>query len=230
MPILRLYQGIGYVGAGEPLVLLAQRPIRRWDAAWKSAEDRLLGGLIALLLLPLLMLIALAIKLDGPGPVLFKQRRHRLDNDEFEIYKFRTMKWQAAALPEGLRQTSRRDARVTRVGRLLRASSLDELPQLLNVLQGDMSLVGPRPHATDMRTSDRLGSDIVAAYAHRHRVKPGITGWAQVHGSRGATDTADQLQRRVELDLYYIEHWSLWLDLKILVLTFGTVLKGTNAY
>jgi lipopolysaccharide/colanic/teichoic acid biosynthesis glycosyltransferase len=116
------------------------------------------------------------------------------------------------------------------VGRFLRASSLDELPQLFNVLRGQMSLVGPRPHATDMRTEDRLGVEIAPDYAHRHRVKPGITGWAQVNGARGATDTTDQLQRRIDLDLDYIAHWSLWFDFKILLLTVRTVLGARNAF
>ena len=131
---------------------------------------------------------------------------------------------------EGLRQTARHDDRITRVGRILRAMSLDELPQLFNVLRGEMSLVGPRPHAVNMRTEDRLGAEITDQYAHRHRVKPGITGWAQINGARGATDTTAQLTRRVELDLYYIEHWSLLLDLKILALTLPSVLKRTNAF
>lgn len=213
-----------------PAGLLAERPIERWNGVVKAAEDRLLGGLLTLLLLPLLAVIALAIRLDSPGPVLFRQRRHALNNDEFDIFKFRSMRWDAPAEGDALTQTTRGDARITRVGRVLRASSLDELPQLFNVMQGSMSLVGPRPHATQMRTEQRLGCEITAQYAHRHRVKPGITGWAQVNGARGATDTTAQLQRRVELDLHYIEHWSLWLDLKILALTWRAVVRRTNAF
>ena len=224
------YPTIDYVGDNVPVGLLADRPIKRWDAFFKATEDFVIGTILTLLLLPVLALIALAIKIDSPGPVLFKQRRHALDNHEFDIYKFRSMRWNPAAANEGLQQTHRQDARITRLGRFLRSSSLDELPQLFNVLRGDMSLVGPRPHATNMRTEDRLGPDITAYYAHRHRVKPGITGWAQVNGARGATDTTGQLQRRVELDLHYITHWSLLLDLKILVLTARVVLKRTNAY
>ena len=224
------YRTIGYVGDNVPVNLLADRPIKRWDAVVKGAEDYLIGGVLTLLLLPLLAVIALAIKLDSPGPAIFKQRRHAFNNHEFDIYKFRTMHWNPAAATEILRQTSRDDDRVTRVGRFLRASSLDELPQLFNVLKGDMSLVGPRPHAVNMRTEDRLCHEITGLYAHRHRVKPGITGWSQVNGSRGAVDTTAQLHRRVDLDLSYIETWSLLLDLKILVLTCREVLKRTNAY
>jgi exopolysaccharide biosynthesis polyprenyl glycosylphosphotransferase len=218
------------VGDNVPVNLLADRPIKRWDAVIKEAEDYVIGGVVTLLLLPVLALVAVAIKLDNPGPVIFKQRRHAFNNHEFDIYKFRTMRWNPTAATENLRQTCRNDDRITRVGRFLRASSLDELPQLINVLKGDMSLVGPRPHAVNMRTEDRLGHEITSLYAHRHRVKPGITGWSQVNGSRGAVDTTAQLHRRVALDLHYIENWSLLLDLKILVLTCREVIKRTNAY
>jgi exopolysaccharide biosynthesis polyprenyl glycosylphosphotransferase len=210
--------------------LMCDRPIKRWDAVVKAGEDFLLGGLLTLALLPVLALIALAIKLNSPGPVLFRQRRHAMNNREFDIYKFRTMRWGPAELDDALQQTTRNDERITRLGRFLRASSLDELPQLFNVLQGHMSLVGPRPHATNMRTEDRLGGEITDRYAHRHRVKPGITGWAQVNGARGATDTEAQLCHRVALDLHYIDNWSLLLDLKILALTLVVVLKRTNAF
>lgn len=225
-------QVINYVGDKLPVTLLADRPIRRWDAVIKSLEDLLLGGLITLLLSPFLALVALAVKLDSPGPVIFKQRRHASNNREFFIYKFRTMRWEpeSGAGAGVIRQTMRDDDRITRLGRFLRKTSIDELPQLFNVLRGEMSLVGPRPHAVNMRTEAQLGHEIVDTYAHRHRVKPGITGWSQVNGSRGATDTAEQLRRRVELDLYYVENWSPYLDLKILVMTFITVVLGRNAY
>jgi lipopolysaccharide/colanic/teichoic acid biosynthesis glycosyltransferase len=219
-----------YVGAGDRVAvhLVADRPISPGGAAAKRAEDLLVGGLLTLLLLPLLALIALAIRLDSAGPVLFRQRRHGLDNAEFDILKFRTMRHGPAAA--ALQQTTRDDPRVTRVGRWLRAFSLDELPQLFNVVAGSMSLVGPRPHATQMRTANLLGSEITADYVQRHRVKPGITGWAQVHGARGATEHAAQLQRRVDLDLHYIAHWSIALDLWILLLTARVVAQRTNAF
>jgi Undecaprenyl-phosphate glucose phosphotransferase len=220
---------IGYLANSVPVSLLADRPIQRWDAVVKGAEDLIIGGIITISLLPVLALIALAIRLDGPGPIIFKQRRHALNNREFDVYKFRTMRWSDPVI-DSLRQTSRNDSRITRIGRLLRSSSLDELPQLFNVLKGEMSLVGPRPHAVDMRTEERLGHEITDMYAHRHRVKPGITGWSQVNGARGATDTTAQLQRRVELDLHYIANWSLLLDLRILALTARVVIGRTNAY
>ncbi len=221
---------VDYVGDGIPVTVLADRPIRRSNALIKSAEDLLLGLFITVLLLPVLAIIAVAIRLDSAGPVIFRQRRHACNNREFDVYKFRTMSWAGVAAPGELKQTSRNDSRITRIGRFLRASSLDELPQLFNVLQGDMSLVGPRPHAVNMRTENQLGGEISQSYAHRHRVKPGMTGWSQVNGSRGATDTTDQLRRRVTLDLRYVDNWSLGLDLKILAMTIPEVLKRTNAY
>jgi exopolysaccharide biosynthesis polyprenyl glycosylphosphotransferase len=210
--------------------LLVDRPLRGWAAVIKRLEDLLLGSMLFLLLLPLLKLISMAIRLDTPGPVLFRQRRLGRNNREFEVLKFRTMRWHPQPSPCSLEQTSRGDLRITRVGRWLRRTSLDELPQLWNVLRGDMSLVGPRPHAVDMRTEDLLGHEIVQEYPHRHRVRPGITGWAQVHGSRGATETADQVRRRVELDLYYAENCSVLLDIGILLRTLIIVIRGKNAF
>lgn len=218
------------IGHGVPVWVLAERPIPPRAALLKSAADLALAATLLVLLAPLMVLIAVAIRIDSPGPVLFRQRRHAIDNREFRIWKFRTMRWHAAGTGECLQQTLRGDPRVTRLGGLLRASSLDELPQLFNVLAGQMSLVGPRPHAVDMRTENRLGQEINGRYAHRHRVKPGITGWAQINGARGATDTSEQLCRRIELDLFYIDHWSVWLDLKILLLTVREVLRRDNAY
>jgi len=221
---------VARVGDWLPVTVLTDRPIRRWSAVFKSGSDFVLASLILLLLLPLLGAIALAIRLDSPGPILFTQRRHGLNNSEFDIYKFRTMRSAPAAATAALQQTVRGDSRITRVGRFLRKWSLDELPQVFNVLQGTMALVGPRPHAVNMRTEQRLGHEITDTYPHRHRVKPGITGWSQINGARGATHTVAQLQRRVELDLFYVDHWSPLLDLKILTLTFREVLRATNAY
>jgi Undecaprenyl-phosphate glucose phosphotransferase len=212
------------------VTVLADRPLRRWDRVVKTVEDYVLASIATLLLLPVLGLIALAVKLDSPGPVLFRQPRHGWNNSQFNVFKFRTMRFEPAKTGGALKQTARDDERITRLGRFLRRSSLDELPQLLNVLRGEMSLVGPRPHAVNMQTEERYGHEIIDEYAHRHRMKPGITGWAQVHGYRGATDTVDQLRLRVEHDLYYIENWSLALDLKIMVLTVSNVLVGKNAY
>lgn len=215
---------------GLTMEWLEYRPIDVRGAVFKTAMDRGLGLLLALLALPLCLAAAAAIKLETPGPLLYRQRRHAVDNRIFHIYKFRTMAWQPAAQAVSFEQTQRNDHRITRVGRWLRASSIDELPQLLNVLRGEMSLVGPRPLAVDMRTEGLLGPEITADYAHRHRVKPGMTGWAQVHGARGATATREELAERVRLDLEYIDKWTPWLDLQILLMTIRVVLKGTNAF
>ena len=217
--------------AGVPLYVITRRPHDRWGVLAKTLEDRVFALLFLLLVSPALALVALAIRLDSPGPVIFRQARHGLNGTEFEVYKFRTMVWQGARAGAGEVQTRRDDQRVTRVGAFLRRTSLDELPQLLNVLRGTMSLVGPRPHPVSMRTEQRLGDEIIAEYAHRHRVKPGITGWAQVNGFRGATDTVEKLRRRVELDIYYIENWSLPFDLLILASTvFSVLFKRNNAF
>jgi lipopolysaccharide/colanic/teichoic acid biosynthesis glycosyltransferase len=193
--------------------------------------DKVLSALLLISILPLMVIIAVTIRLDSPGPVFFRQRRLGLNNVEFEIFKFRTMASTGADASDGRWQTRRQDARVTRVGHFLRRSSLDELPQLFNVLRGEMSLVGPRPHPIRMRTENRLGSEIVPDYPHRHRVKPGMTGWAQINGYRGATQTVDQIKRRVEYDIFYIENWSILFDLKILALTPITMIfNNENAF
>ena len=205
--------------AGPLELELLRRPLRGWAALVKSIEDRAIALALMPLALPLMGLIALAIRLDSKGPALFRQNRHGRDNAEFRIFKFRTMEWRGEAVAAGARQTRRNDARVTRVGRILRAASLDELPQLFNVLRGEMSIVGPRPHPVAMRTENRLGHEIAPDYAQRHRVRPGLTGLAQINGSRGAMETAGQLHYRVEQDLRYIDNWSLSMDLGILALT-----------
>jgi Undecaprenyl-phosphate glucose phosphotransferase len=212
-----------------PMMQLFERPISGWSYVLKSMEDRTLAAGILLFLSPLLLLVALAIKLDSPGPVFFRQKRYGFNQDLFNCWKFRTMhQHRTDANAETL--TRRNDDRVTRVGRILRRTSIDELPQLINVIKGDMSLVGPRPHATSAKAAGRLYEEAVEVYAARHRVKPGITGWAQVNGWRGETDTLEKIERRVEYDLFYIENWSLALDLKILLRTALVVVGDREAY
>jgi Undecaprenyl-phosphate glucose phosphotransferase len=211
--------------AGVPMAKVGARPLAGARAFLKAAEDRVLAALILLPLLPLLAAIAVAIKLDSKGPVLFRQQRYGFDNRPFTCFKFRSMVARPAEAE--VRQATRDDPRVTRVGRFLRRTSLDELPQLFNVINGTMSLVGPRPHAV---SHHHYYARLVDDYRCRHRMKPGITGWAQINGCRGETATVDMMRKRVVHDLWYIDHWSLWLDLKILARTPLACLKGTNAY
>ena len=216
--------------AGDLAKLLAEGPPLPWAMRAKDAADRTVAAIALLLLTPLLLLIAIAVRLDSPGPVLFSQHRHGRGGREFAIYKFRTM-YSGQADRDGRVQTKRGDCRVTRTGDFLRRTSLDELPQLWNVLNGTMSLVGPRPHPIGMRTEGLLGQEIAADYPERHRVKPGITGLAQINGNRGATETVEQLRARVADDLRYIETWSLLGDLRILLLTpIRLVLHRGNAF
>lgn len=189
----------------------------------KRLQDMVLasGGLI--LLSPLLLLIGLLVRFDSPGPAMFRQRRHGFNQEEIVVWKFRTMR-HADADATASRQVTADDDRITRIGRFLRATSLDELPQLLNVLRGEMSLVGPRPHAIGMKTGEIESARLVADYAHRHRIKPGMTGWAAIKGSRGPMHTAPEVRRRVQLDIDYIEHQSFWLDLWIIAVTIPVLL------
>jgi Undecaprenyl-phosphate glucose phosphotransferase len=214
---------------GCPAIRITDCPISGERYIIKVAEDKIIGFLSLCLLSPLLAAIAIMIKLTSPGPVLFRQPRHGYNNRVFEVLKFRTMSVDKGDLT-GARQAQRNDSRVTKLGRFLRRTSLDELPQLFNVLRGEMSLVGPRPLPIGMRTQDLLCHEVVQRYAHRHRVRPGITGWAQICGCRGATDFPVQLRKRVELDLFYIENWSLLFDLKILLLTGFRILNSKNAF
>jgi putative colanic acid biosynthesis UDP-glucose lipid carrier transferase len=198
------------------------------DGAWslvKRAEDIVLSSIILLLIAVPLVLIAIAIKLTSPGPVLFRQRRYGLDGRPIEVWKFRSMTVQENGAE--VRQATRNDARVTPLGSFLRRTSLDELPQFFNVLRGEMSIVGPRPHAVAHNEQYRKQ---VSGYMLRHKVKPGITGWAQINGWRGETDTLDKMRKRVEFDLEYIEHWSIWLDLKIILLTLFKGFLNKNAF
>jgi Undecaprenyl-phosphate glucose phosphotransferase len=212
-----------------PMLTLFERPISGLDAFIKLLEDKILTILILAMIWPVLGIVALAIKLDSPGPVFFRQPREGFNNKPFRVYKFRSM-YSDQSQFSAIQQASRVDPRVTPVGRFLRRSSIDELPQLFNVMTGDMSLVGPRPHAASTRAGGRLFSDVVASYAARHKVKPGITGWAQVCGWRGETDTEDKLIKRLEHDLHYIENWSLLFDFYILFRTIGSVLLPKNAF
>lgn len=210
---------------GLPTISIFDSPM---DGAWsvvKRLEDILLTSLILLLIAVPLLLIALAIKLTSTGPVLFRQRRYGLDGRPIMVWKFRSMTVQENG--DVVRQATRNDARITPLGGFLRRTSLDELPQFFNVLRGDMSIVGPRPHAVAHNEQYRKQ---VNGYMLRHKVKPGITGWAQVNGWRGETDTLDKMRKRVEFDLQYIEHWSVWLDLKIILLTLFKGFLNKNAF
>lgn len=221
-------RGTSWVG-DLPLINVADRPLKNWAAVIKLIEDKLLAALLlAIFGLPMLI-IAILIKLDSRGPVFFVQDRYGYNNTVIRVIKFRTMHVDQSDA-SGAQQTVRGDPRVTRVGRFLRASSLDELPQLFNVLRGDMSLIGPRAHALKMKAAGVLYDQAVEEYFMRHRVRPGLTGWAQVHGLRGETDTLEKAKRRLEFDLWYIENWSLSLDLAIFFATVRTVLKRQNAY
>jgi len=215
--------------AGMPMMLLFDRPISEWGSVLKRAEDLIVAVAALVFLAPVMALVAILIKLDSPGPVFFRQRRYGFNNDLIAIWKFRTM-YQDLTDKDAKVLTIRNDPRVTRVGRLIRKFSLDELPQLFNVLSGEMSIVGPRPHALEAKADGRLYAEVVPRYAARHRVKPGITGWAQVNGWRGVTDTVEKIEKRVEYDLYYIENWSLWFDLSIIVRTALGLFKDPDAY
>ena len=210
---------------------LAQAPMAPLDgpadperrAFNKRLQDVVLASIGLTLLSPALLIIALLVRLDSPGPALFRQRRHGFNQEEIVVWKFRTMR-HADADATASRQVTADDDRITRIGRFLRATSLDELPQLLNVIRGEMSLVGPRPHAIGMKTGTVESARLVADYAHRHRIKPGMTGWAAIKGSRGPMHTASEVRRRVQLDIDYIEHQSFWLDLWIIAATIPVLL------
>jgi Undecaprenyl-phosphate glucose phosphotransferase len=229
-PVAQRFQvrGVSYL-CDVPLLEIADRPLKHWHSVVKWVEDKMLAGICLVCLAPIFAVTALAIKLDSRGPVLFVQKRFGFNNNVIQVLKFRTMHVDRGDQSGALR-TVRNDPRVTPVGRIIRWLSLDELPQLVNVLRGDMSLVGPRPHAIAMKTGDRLYCDAVEQYLHRHRVKPGITGWAQVNGLRGEVDTLEKARARVAHDLYYIEHWSPWFDLKILLKTVGILASRDSAY
>ncbi len=214
---------------GHTFLNVIDRPLRDWRWIAKSVEDRILGGLILALISPVMAAIALLIRLDSRGPVLFRQKRYGFNNELIEVLKFRTM-YQDRCDSAGEQLTQRNDPRITRVGAFLRRTSLDELPQFLNVVRGEMSIVGPRPHAPAAKAGRLLYQEAVRHYDSRHRVKPGITGWAQINGWRGETTTLEQIRKRVEHDLYYIEHWSIALDLRIIARTVVGGFTGHNAF
>lgn len=222
----RSYSYIGSV----PVLDVFDRPIADWDVVMKWLFDKIVGGLALLAGLPVMAIVAIAIRLDSRGPVLFRQKRYGFNNELIEVFKFRSM-YVEATDATAAKLVTKGDPRVTRVGRFIRKTSLDELPQLFNVvLKGNLSLVGPRPHAVHAKAVDRLYDEAVDGYFARHRVKPGITGWAQINGWRGETDNDEKIQRRVEHDLYYIENWSVLFDLYILAMTPFSLLKTENAY
>jgi len=219
------YSRIGDVA----MIDLMEKPIAAWGGIAKSLFDKIIATVAVIALTPVMALVALAIKLDSPGPILFRQKRYGFNNELIEVFKFRSMytdRCDAAAS----KLVTKGDPRVTRIGRFIRKTSLDELPQLFNVLTGELSLVGPRPHALAAKAGDELYDNVVKGYFARHKVKPGITGWAQINGWRGETDTDTKIIRRVEHDLYYIENWSVFMDLYILARTPFALIKAENAY
>lgn len=210
---------------GVPMVGLYETPFTGINGLVKRASDLMLGTLIIALVAPLMLALAIGVKLSSPGPVLFKQRRNGLDGEEIMVYKFRSMTCQDNG--DCVTQARRNDPRVTRLGHFMRRTSLDELPQFFNVLQGCMSIVGPRPHAVAHNEQYR---QIIKAYMMRHKIKPGITGWAQVNGLRGETDTVEKMKARLEKDLEYLRTWSLWMDIKIILRSIRLVFIDRQAY
>jgi Undecaprenyl-phosphate glucose phosphotransferase len=222
----RSYSYLGEV----PVLDVYDQPITDWDVVMKSLFDRIVGMAILILAAPVMALVALAIKLDSPGPILFRQKRFGFNNERIEVFKFRSL-YHNMADPTAAKVVTKNDPRVTRVGRFIRKTSLDELPQLFNVVfKGNLSLVGPRPHAIAGKFENQMFDEAVDGYFARHRVKPGITGWAQINGWRGEIDSQEKIQRRVEFDLYYIENWSVLFDLAIVLKTPFALMKAENAY
>jgi Undecaprenyl-phosphate glucose phosphotransferase len=228
LPDMRVRSLTNFSSSARQRVLaveIQRAPLSGAQRLVKRVIDISLAALAVIFFLPIMVLTAIAIKFDSPGPVIFRQNRKGFNGKQFVIFKFRTMTVQEDG--PAVLQAKQDDPRVTAIGRLLRSASIDELPQLLNVLKGDMSLIGPRPHAL---AHDSYFENILSDYAFRHHVKPGITGWAQCNGARGATPSIDHISERVKLDLWYINNWSLWLDIQILIKTFFEVLRKRNAY
>lgn len=221
----RAYSYLGSV----PVLDVFDRPMADWDIIAKSLFDRVVGLAMLVALSPVMLAVAAAVAFTSKGPILFRQKRYGFNNEMIEVYKFRSMYHDQTDFAAA-RQVTRGDPRVTPVGRFIRRTSLDELPQLFNVIKGELSLVGPRPHAVQGHVSNTLYDQVVDGYFARHKVKPGITGWAQVNGWRGETDTSDKIQRRVEHDLYYIENWSILFDIRIMLATPVSMVQTKNAY
>ena len=221
----RAYSYLGEV----PVFDIADRPISDWNLVFKWLFDKLVALTAIIVLSPVMIATAIAIKLESKGPVIFRQKRHGFNNELIEVYKFRSMYTDMSDV-DASRLVTKDDPRVTRVGRFIRKTSIDELPQFFNVLKGDLSVVGPRPHALQAKADNKLYYEAVDGYFARHKVKPGVTGWAQINGWRGETDTVDKIMQRVHHDLYYIENWSILLDLYILFMTPISLLRSENAY
>jgi len=210
---------------GVPVVPLFETPMSGMNMVFKRIEDIIVSSLILLFISPVLLTISLAVKITSPGPIIFRQLRYGMDGKPIMVWKFRSM----SVMENGDKvvQATKGDVRITPIGRILRSTSLDELPQFINVLKGDMSIVGPRPHAVAHNEQYRA---IIQGYMLRHKVKPGITGWAQINGWRGETDTLEKMEKRVEFDLQYIRDWSIWLDLRIIFLTIFKGFVSKTAY
>ena len=221
----RTYSHVGSVA----MIDLFDKPIADWGYVSKWLFDKIVGSIALAVLAPVLALVALAVKLESKGPVLFRQKRYGFNNELIEVLKFRSM-YTDRCDATAAKLVTKNDPRVTRVGRFIRKTSLDELPQLINVVRGTLSLVGPRPHAVQAKAGGHLYDEVVDGYFARHKVKPGITGWAQINGWRGETDTEEKIKKRIEHDLYYIENWSVFLDLYILFKTPASLLNTESAY
>lgn len=214
--------------AGRPALMLHRHPLKGTEALLKMLLDYVAATLLLLIAAPLMLVTAIALKVSGGGPVLFRQRRLGFNGRPFTIYKFRSMR--VDPTDDGSRGAVEGDARFTRLGAFLRKTSIDELPQLLNVLKGDMSVVGPRPHVANMQVGSGAYAEVVRAYAARHQIKPGVTGWAQINGMRGGIHSVERARQGVELDLHYIRNWSLWLDLRIIFATAFRGLMGSRVF
>ncbi|MCO4880885.1 undecaprenyl-phosphate glucose phosphotransferase [Paraburkholderia caribensis] len=229
LPVLEgstLAESVVDIYRGVPVLNVIATPERGWDTLPKEIFDRIFALFVLLAISPILLAISVAVKLSSPGPIFFRQYRKGMNGNVFSIYKFRTM-YQGADKPGTVVQARKGDARVTRVGRILRSTSLDELPQFFNVMKGEMSVVGPRPHAVE---HDEYYKNLVQHYMFRYRIKPGITGWAQVNGYRGETVEIEKMEARVRFDMHYIQHWTFWLDIKIIALTVANGFTGSSAY